>query len=79
MCLYAYVIYCHIEVLFDHNHACMDTVTNVVKGSYHTKCAEKHVHKKIDRNEMKKKLYWTMLSAPGDGASYSSLLDETVD
>ena len=76
-------IYCHTEVLFAWKIAiiaCMDTVTSLVKGSYHTKCAEKHIYKKIDRNEMKKKSYiGPCCSAPVDGASYSSLLDETVD
>ena len=30
---------------------------NVINGSYHTNCVEKHVHKKL----IEGKLYWTML------------------
>ena len=40
---------------------------------YHMKCAEKHLHKKIDRSEMKRKVtYWTVLFC---GWNYTSLLD----
>ena len=39
----------------DRDH-CMHGYSNhsVINSSYHTKCVEEYVHKKTDRNEMKK-------------------------
>ena len=69
-------------------NACIDYYSNHAqydkKYSYHTKCVEKHVHKKIDRSETdeKEKLYWIMLFRQHGyqwSKLYSSLLDATVD
>ena len=60
----------------DRNH-CMhgySTTTVLLANCYRMKCVEKHVHKKIDRSEMKKKSYnGPCCSTYVDGASYAVL------